>query len=142
MTAARTATRTTVGKALGPVLAALFGAAALAGCSTGGAVTTHSPEQWLVAAAEPGVVVIDVRTPLEYAAGHVEDAINMDVESGDFATQLAKLDPEGEYAVYCQSGRRSGIAASTMEDAGLTTVHNLKGGIADLQAAGAPIVTG
>lgn len=142
MSAARTATRAAWGRTLGLVLAVLLGAATLAGCSTGGAVTTHSPEEWLAAAAEPGVVVIDVRTPAEYAAGHVEGAINMDVESADFATQLEQLDPEGEYAVYCQSGRRSGIAASTMEDAGFTTVHNLKGGIADLQAAGATLVTG
>lgn len=141
MSAVAVATRPTMSRTVGLVLAFVLAAVALAGCSAG-AVTTHSPDAWLKAAAQPGVQVIDVRTPAEYAAGHVQGAINMDVESADFATQLKQLDPNGEYAVYCQSGRRSGIASSTMADAGFTTVHNLKGGIADLQAAGATIVTG
>jgi rhodanese-related sulfurtransferase len=82
-------------------------------------------------------VVIDVRTPAEYAAGHVAGAQNIDVESGDFATKISTLDKEASYLLYCRSGRRSAIAADEMAKAGFTDVVD-GGGMADLVAAGAP----
>jgi phage shock protein E len=87
-----------------------------------------------------GVVVLDVRTAGEFAAGHIENAINIDVESSDFDAQIAKLDKTVEYAVYCHSGRRSGIAADKMGGAGFENVTNLNGGIQAWQAAGFPLV--
>lgn len=137
-----TASRTVRRRLAGGVLALLVGAGALAGCSAdSGATTTVSTQQWLDTAEAPGVVVIDVRTPAEYAAGHVDGAVNIDVESADFATRVQQLDPEGAYALYCRSGNRSGAAADQMADLGFTDVTNLDGGVADLQAAGASIVT-
>lgn len=82
-------------------------------------------------------VVIDVRTPAEYAAGHVAGALNIDVESGDFAAKISTLDKEASYLLYCRSGRRSAIAAEEMAKAGFTDVVD-GGGMADLVAAGAP----
>ncbi|MEN9711505.1 MAG: hypothetical protein RL441_1497 [Actinomycetota bacterium] len=73
-------------------------------------------------------VVVDVRTPGEYAAGHVAGAINIDVESGDFASAIGTLDKSKTYLVYCHSGRRSGIAAEQMRSAGLNV---LDGGAID-----------
>lgn len=73
-------------------------------------------------------VVVDVRTAGEYAAGHVAGAINIDVESGDFASAIGTLDKSKTYLVYCHSGRRSGIAAEQMRSAGLTV---LDGGAID-----------
>ena len=67
-------------------------------------------------------VVIDVRTPAEYAAGHVASAINIDVESGAFDRAIATLDSSVTYVVYCHSGRRSAIAAEKMSNAGLTVL--------------------
>jgi rhodanese-related sulfurtransferase len=128
------------------LLAALLGATALlTGCSSSTAsssVSTVPPGEFVTAASEPGTVVVDVRTAGEYSAGHVDGAVNIDVESGDFATQIAALPKDATYAVYCRSGRRSALAADQMAQAGFTSVVNLDGGIADLQAAGAPIVTG
>lgn len=127
------------------VAAVLFGVVAVAGCSSSsasGPVQTVSPQEWITAASQSGVTIIDVRTPAEYAAGHVAGAINIDVEGGSFDSQIAQLDKNATYAVYCHSGRRSGIATTAMGSAGFTHVYNLKGGIADLQAAGAQIVTG
>ena len=66
--------------------------------------------------------VIDVRTAEEYALSHIDGAINIDVESGDFAAGIAQLDKSGVYLVYCHSGRRSAIAAGEMESAGLTVL--------------------
>ena len=126
------------------LIAILLGTTALlAGCSSsGGSVQNVSSDQFLTTAAEPGTVVVDVRTAGEYAAGHVDGAINVDVESADFGTQIAALPKDTTYAVYCRSGRRSTIATDQMAEAGFTSVVNLEGGIADLQAAGATIVTG
>ena len=88
----------------------------------------------------PGVVVLDVRTAGEFASGHIEYAINIDVESSDFDAQIAKLDKKVEYAVYCHSGRRSGIATEKMAKSGFEKVTNLNGGIQAWQAAGFPLV--
>jgi phage shock protein E len=81
--------------------------------------------------------VIDVRTPAEYAAGHIAGARNIDVEAADFASKIASLDKKAPYLVYCHSGRRSGIAAAQMAAAGFTDIVD-GGAMADLVAAGAP----
>ncbi|MEY4275610.1 MAG: hypothetical protein RIS26_73 [Actinomycetota bacterium] len=84
--------------------------------------------------------VIDVRTPAEYSAGHLEGAINIDVEAGDFMDQVMKLDTNGTYVIYCHSGRRAGIALDQMKSMGFNNVTNA-GGIADAATAtGLPIV--
>jgi rhodanese-related sulfurtransferase len=128
------------------LLAALLGATALlAGCSSStasSAVSTVPPSEFVTAMGQPGTVIVDVRTPGEFAAGHVDGAVNIDVESADFGTQIAALPKDTTYAVYCRSGRRSAIAVDQMAYAGFTSVVNLDGGVADLQAAGAPIVAG
>jgi phage shock protein E len=126
------------------LLAIMLGTTALlAGCSSsGGSVQNVSPDQFMTQAAQAGTVVVDVRTPGEYAAGHVDGAINVDVEATDFGTRIQALPKDTQYAVYCHSGRRSKLATDQMAEAGFTSLVNLEGGIADLQAAGAPIVTG
>jgi phage shock protein E len=126
------------------LLAALLGVTALlSGCSSSsGAVTTVDPAEFVTSMSESGTVVVDVRTPAEYAAGHVDGAVNIDVESGTFGSEIAALPKDTTYAVYCRSGRRSAIAADEMSKAGFTSIVNLKGGIADLQSAGAPIAAG
>ena len=128
------------------LLAALLGVSALlAGCSSSSgsdSVSTVAPAEFVSAMAEPGTVVVDVRTAAEYAAGHVDGAVNIDVESGSFDGQIASLPKDTTYAVYCRSGRRSAVAADTMSSAGFTSIVNLDGGVADLQGAGAPIVAG
>ena len=86
-------------------------------------------------------VLLDVRTPAEYAAGHLEGAKNIDVESPDFTTQIAGLDKSATYALYCRSGNRSGVAMATMSGAGFTNVFHLGGGITAWQGAGLPVST-
>lgn len=127
-------------------LISLIGLAALlSGCSTttaAPAVTTVPPADFVTAMAQPGTVILDVRSPAEFAAGHVEGAVNIDVESGDFGTRIETLPKDSTYAVYCRSGRRSTLATDQMSKAGFSSLVNLDGGIADLQSAGAPIVAG
>ena len=85
------------------------------------------------------LTIIDVRTPDEFATGHLEGAVNSDIEGGQFSTYIATLDKTATFVLYCHSGRRAALAAQAMADAGFTDVHDI-GSIADWQAAGYPVV--
>ena len=89
----------------------------------------------------PAPVVIDVRTAAEFAEGHVQGAINLDIESGAFQAKLASLDASVAYALYCRSGRRSAIATEQMTTAGFTEVRDLGALEPAAQSLGLPIVT-
>jgi rhodanese-related sulfurtransferase len=67
-------------------------------------------------------IIIDVRTPAEYAEGHVEGSINLDLESGQLEAELPNLDPAQPYIVYCRSGRRSGVAVEIMKASGFNQI--------------------
>lgn len=75
-------------------------------------------------------VVLDVRTPEEYKADHVEGALNIDIKNPDFKNQVSKLDKADSYKVYCKSGARSDKAISTMREMGFKNLKNL-GGLED-----------
>ena len=87
------------------------------------------------------MIVLDVRTPAEYAAGHLEGAVLADI-NGDFETAVAGLDRAAPYAVYCRSGSRSGAAIEAMKQLGFGDAWHLGGGIGAWQAAGEDVVTG
>lgn len=72
-----------------------------------------------------GTILIDVRTPEEHAAGHLEGARLLDFNGGDLATTIPTLDPDAEYLIYCRSGNRSGQAIALMEQAGFRNLTNL-----------------
>ena len=76
----------------------------------------------------PNTVVLDVRTPGETANGVIEGAIELDYRSSNFKDEVAKLDKDKTYLVYCASGGRSGKACSAMQGMGFREVYNLKGG--------------
>lgn len=91
---------------------------------------SHVDSASFAAAAEtPGAVILDVRTPAEFASGHLPGAINIDVSAPGFADEIAELDAEGAYAVYCRSGNRSRAAIEQMTAAGLASTVGLEGGI-------------
>lgn len=73
----------------------------------------------------PDTIVLDVRTPGEYAGGHLEGAQLLDFNAGEVAAAIPTFDPEAEYVVYCRSGNRAGQAIKLMEQAGITRVTNL-----------------
>ena len=87
-----------------------------------------TPEQAVELAAS-GVTVIDVRTPEEHAEGHIEGAQLIDFYSDTFAEQIASLDPDDEYLVYCRSGNRSGQTIALMQQSGIDQVWDLRGGV-------------
>ena len=107
------------------VITLLLAAVALSGalgCSssddTSSSVGLPAAEQ----ARKDGAVVLDVRTPEEFASGHVAGATNVNYESADFAAKVADLAKGDTYVVYCRSGRRSALAAAEMQGAGLTVL--------------------
>ena len=90
--------------------------------------------------AERDVVLLDVRTPEEYAAGHLRGAVNLPLGADDFADRVADLDDDATYAVYCRSGVRSQQAMEAMRGAGIEAVYDLDGGITAWTESGRPTV--
>lgn len=76
----------------------------------------------------PGVQIIDVRTPEEFAAGHIAGAVNIPVQQADFIEQVSQLDADGTYAVYCRSGNRSKPAVDGMRSVGIASIYELASG--------------
>jgi phage shock protein E len=95
--------------------------------------------EFAAAIAVPGVMIVDVRTADEFAAGHVAGAVNIDVNSTNFAGLVSALDPAKEYAVYCHSGNRSRAAVTAMAGMGFANTVGLDGGITAWTDAGYPV---
>ncbi len=139
-------------------LAALALAGSLAACGTGepevsvsaGTTAASAPADgaeldataFAAALKRPGTTIVDVRTPQEFAQGHLPGAVNIDVEGTDFAQQVQTLDPGAPYAVYCRSGNRSAVALQVMDQLGFTGAYHLGGGISAWTSAGGEVVTG
>jgi rhodanese-related sulfurtransferase len=87
-----------------------------------------------------GMVVLDVRTPEEFADGHLAGAVLVDFYDADFADQLSALDRDVPYLVYCRSGNRSGQALATMAQLGFDSAVDVDGGIVAWTGAGLPVV--
>ncbi|WP_104190882.1 rhodanese-like domain-containing protein [Cryobacterium sp. Y82] len=79
-------------------------------------------------------VIIDVRTAPEYVGGHLQDAVNIDVQSPDFDTLITALPIDGDYIIYCATGNRSAAAVTRMGDLGFATLTDA-GGVTDASAA-------
>jgi len=79
--------------------------------------------------ARPDLVVIDVRTPGEYASGHIDGAINIDFKNANFATEIAKLDGSQDYLIHCRSGGRSTRSLTLFKEAGFSHIIHMDGGM-------------
>ena len=90
-----------------------------------------------VADRDPSAPVLDVRTPAEFASGHLASAVNVDVQAPDFREQVGALGlGAGPVYLYCRSGNRSGQAAGVLREMGHAGAVNV-GGLDALVAAGA-----
>jgi len=85
-------------------------------------------------AGDPNFAVLDVRTPAEHASRHVKGAVNLNFYAPDFAAQLAALDRQKTYLVYCASGNRSRQATAQMHALEFAEVYNLTEGFGTLAA--------
>ncbi|BDD08938.1 hypothetical protein FUAX_13700 [Fulvitalea axinellae] len=78
---------------------------------------------------EEQFILLDVRTPAEYEAGHLKNAININWHSDEFKAKVSKLDKSKTVYVYCRSGRRSANASEAMRKMGFKKALNVEGGI-------------
>lgn len=90
--------------------------------------------------ARPDLVVIDVRTPDEFAVGHIDGAINIDFKNANFATEIAKLDVSQDYLIHCRSGGRSTRSLTQFREAGFSHIIHMDGGMLGWNKAELPIV--
>ena len=89
---------------------------------------------------QEGVQLVDVRTPKEFKAGHIKDAVLINFYDDNF-NQISeqKLDKNQPVYLYCRSGGRSAKAAKMYKDAGFKKVYNLLGGFNAWSASGQKI---
>ena len=128
------------------VLVLLVGSGCAGSDSSDEAPQSQAPAAAATAIAEPSAVqeaiadgakLIDVRTPEEFAAGHLRGAVNIDLSGPDFNERIGALDKAGSYVIYCASGNRAGTAIEFMRGQGFDDLTN-GGGYEDLAASGVP----
>ena len=86
------------------------------------------------------IVVLDIRTPGEFAAGHIENAVNIDYFSQNFQSQLDQLDKSKNYVMHCKSGGRSGRSVSIFKELNFKNLIHMNGGFDEWAQSGLPIV--
>ncbi len=84
----------------------------------------------------PNAQILDVRTPEEYATGHIENSDNVNWLSDSFVLRTDKYDKTKPVFVYCKSGGRSIKASNKLAELGFTNIYNLDGGMLKWEAAG------
>ena len=112
----------------------------LTGCdSEQRAVSDISIEEAAELLKNPEVVVLDLRTPREFAGGHLVGARNVDFNDPGFGENLAGLDRRRSYVVHCASGSRSGRALPLFGELGFEKINHLRPGFRGWVAAGYPV---
>lgn len=98
-------------------------------CNTKTHIKDVTTEQFEQVIKNSNIQIVDIRTPKEFAQGHLHDAILIDVKSDKFKDlALSKLHKDLPVAVYCRSGKRSALAAKILSDLGFKKVYNMEGG--------------
>jgi rhodanese-related sulfurtransferase len=97
------------------------------------------PKEFSEQIKKENVILLDVRTPEEYAEGHLTGAILINYHDDNFVEQVSKLDKNKTVYVYCRSGSRSGNAQEIMLKQDFKSVINLNGGILAWEKAGLPV---
>ena len=98
-----------------------------------------SPKAAQKLVAENKVVVLDIRTPEEFKAGHIAGATNINFQATDFAKQIAALPRSETYLLHCASGNRSTQSLPVFKKHEFTTLYHLDGGMKAWEKAGLPV---
>ena len=113
----------------------------ISSCNSNDNITSVSASEFDKEIKANSVQLLDVRTPQEYAEGHIDGASNINIQSDDFQQRAEKeLSKDSTILVYCRSGRRSMEAAEMLTKLGYKVV-NLKGGIIEWKGDGLPVTT-
>jgi rhodanese-related sulfurtransferase len=131
-------------KTLAPFLAlALLGAIVVSPAAPGTRLTDVTVEQAheLIRqhAKKADFVILDVRTPAEFAEGHIAGAVNLDIADPGFEARLGALDRSKSYLVYCRTGNRSLRAVQAMQRLGFRSVYHMHQGIVAWQQMKLPL---
>ncbi|MDT0690933.1 rhodanese-like domain-containing protein [Salegentibacter sp. F188] len=112
-----------------PVIALLF--VSTIGCEAQkrDGVKVLSPQEATAMLAEDELTLIDVRTPEEFAEGHIEGAQNINFLNVNFKVQMQQLDKEKPVYIYCRSGNRSAKAAEKLQEMGFQKIYDIEGDI-------------
>ena len=102
-------------------------------CSNRTAITTVQAAEATALVSKKNLVILDVRTPQEFAEGHLPGAVNIDFLHSSFKDRISQLGKKKKYLVYCRSGHRSTQAADIMHQLGFKQVTNMTGGIMQWQ---------
>jgi phage shock protein E len=108
------------------IASAMLALPVLAACgsstSTDAGAGSVASEDQPAAVSTENLVVIDVRTPSEFADQRLDGALNINLQADDFVERISELDRNGNYAIYCRSGNRSAQAVAAMKTLGFTNV--------------------
>jgi len=146
-------------KRIAPLLVVTLAAFVAAGCATlfssgsneseiaaAGGYGLVSPQQAALIIAEEGdnesFVLLDIRTDGEIEEAHIPGAVSLDFYSPTFRDDLARLDRELTYLIYCRTGNRTGQTYRVMQDLGFEKSYDMDGGITDWIALGYPVCRG
>lgn len=100
---------------------------------------THAYEHWQQGKASPiPFMLLDVRTPKEYAEGHIKGAVLIPVQV--LETRLSEVPKDKQVYVYCHSGTRSARASKMLVKHGFNNIENVVGGIVAWKKSGYPVV--
>lgn len=89
--------------------------------------------------AETKLVILDVRTPMEFDQGHLKGALNYNINDPDVMERINKLDKNTPYLVYCRTKNRSGVIVKAMEQSGFTILYQMTDGIVGWNANKLPL---
>ena len=92
-----------------------------------------------VLSSDPAITILDIRTPEEFAEGHIKGAVNIDFTAGDFEAKVSALDPEKPYLVHCAGGNRSGQSLPVFEKLKFNRLYHLSNGFKGWVADGQPV---
>ena len=91
-------------------------------------IQLKSPEVKEVLKKNKSIVILDVRTPEEFAAGHLKGAKNIDIKQPNAYSKIDKLNTKTTYLVYCRTNHRSGMAVEYMMQKGFKNVYQMMDG--------------
>jgi rhodanese-related sulfurtransferase len=88
---------------------------------------------------DTNVVVIDVRTPREFEAGHIKGATNINFNDKEFAKRISALDKNKTYVIHCAAGGRSGKACEQIKTLDFKNMLHMNQGFSAWEKAGKPV---
>jgi rhodanese-related sulfurtransferase len=118
-------------------LVAIFSSCARGNAPAGSAIEPSELAARISSGSAP--TILDVRTPEEFASGHIKGALNVPLNELPYKLASLKLSPGQEIVVHCQRGGRAASAESILRESGYTQVRDLSGHMEAWKGGGYPV---